>query len=66
MAAASALHLLDVAGAAESEGYADDVIVVKSQQTQQVTKDLGKIIVAQNVSALHKFRFSPAHPADAV
>ena len=46
IAAAPAFYLLDVAGPAESEGPADDVIVVKSQQTQQRTKDLVKTIAA--------------------
>ena len=56
IAAAPAFHLLDVAGAAESEGPADDVIVVKSQQTQQLTKDLVKTIAAHGFSALRKLR----------
>ena len=59
MAAAPAFHLLDVAGAAESEGPADDVIVVKSQQTQQLTKDLVKTIDAHCFSALRKLRLTP-------
>ena len=54
LAAAPAFYLLDVAGAAESEGPADDVIVVKSQQAQQLTKDLVKIIAAHGFSALRK------------
>ncbi len=56
IAAASAFDLFDVAGAAESEGPADDVIVVKSQQTQQLTKDLVKTIAAHGFSALRKRR----------
>ncbi len=56
IAAAPAFYLLDVAGAAESEGPADDVIVVKSQQTQQLTKDLVKTIAAHGFSALRKRR----------
>ena len=53
-AAATAFYLLDVAGAAESEGPADDVMVVKSQQAQQLTKDLVKTIAAHGFSALGK------------
>ncbi len=63
MAAAPAFHLLDVAGAAESEGPADHVIVVKSQQTQQLTKDLVKAIAAHGFSALCKLRATPVFPA---
>ncbi len=63
MAAAPAFHLLDVAGTAESEGPADDVIVVKSQQTQQLTKDLVKTIAAHGFSALRKRHATPAFPA---
>ncbi len=64
MAAAPAFYLLDVAGAAESEGPADDVIVVKSQQTQQLTKDLVKTIAAHGFSTLRKLRATSAFPAD--
>ncbi len=63
MAAAPAFYRLDVAGAAESEGPADDVIVVKSQQTQQLTKDLVKTIAAHGFSALPKRRAAPAFTA---
>ena len=63
IAAAPAFYLLDVAGAAESEGPADDVIVVKSQQTQQLTKDLVKTIAAHGFSALRKRRAAPAFTA---
>jgi hypothetical protein len=63
MAAAPAFYLLDVAGAAESEGPADHVIVVKSQQAQQLTKNLVKTIAAHGFSALRKLRATPAFPA---
>ena len=63
MAAAPAFYLLDVAGAAESEGPAEDAIVVKSQQTQQLTKDLVKTIAAHGFSALCERRAAPAFPA---
>ena len=63
IAAAPAFHLLDVAGPAESEGPADDVIVVKSQQTQQPTKDLVKTIAAHCFSALCQRHATPAFTA---
>lgn len=63
MAAAPAFHLLDVAGAAESEGPADDVIVVKPQQTQQLTKALVKTIAAHGFPALCKRHATPVFPA---
>ncbi len=62
VAAALALHLLDVAGAAETEGPADDAIVVKSQQTQQMTKNLVNIIACQGFSALRKSPVLTAPP----
>ncbi len=62
IAAAPAFHLLDVAGAAESEGSADDVVVVESQQTQQLTKVLVKTIPAHGFSAFHKRHTTPAFP----
>ncbi len=63
MAAAPAFDLLDVAGAAESEGPADDVIVVKSQQTRQLTKDLVKTIAAHGFSAFRDRHATPVFPA---
>ncbi len=63
MAAAPAFYLLDVAGAAESEGPAEDVIVVNSQQTQQPPKDFVKAIDAHGFSALRKRRAGPAFTA---
>ena len=63
IAAAPAFYLLDVAGTAESEGPADDVIVVKSQQTQQLTKDLVKTIAAHGFSALRERHATPTFPA---
>lgn len=63
MAAAPAFHLLDVAGAAESEDSADDVIVVKPQQTQQLTKDLVRTIAAHGFPALRKCHATPVIPA---
>ena len=63
MAAAPAFYLLDVAGAAESEGPAEDVIVVKSQQTQQPPKDLVKAIDAHGFSTLRKCLAGPAFTA---
>ncbi len=62
MATALALHRLDVAGAAETKGPADDAIVVKSQQTQQVTKDRVNIIASHGFSALRKSPVSTAPP----
>ncbi len=62
IAAAPAFYLLDVAGAAESEGSADDVIVVESQQTQQLTKVPVKTIPAHGFSAFHKRHTTPAFP----
>ena len=40
------------------------VIVVKSQQTQQLTKDLVKTIAVHGFSALRKRHATPVFPAD--